>query len=106
MRSAKIFAITDYYEKTSSSGCLHSLFFLYKRKYSWQALIGISIFFFQKKSTSSTPQKATAMYNYNPEVDSPYKQHHRELRLKQGDSVQIVGPQAEDGFCEIQVSIC
>ncbi|XP_076799576.1 uncharacterized protein LOC143444274 isoform X4 [Clavelina lepadiformis] len=48
-------------------------------------------------------QRATVLYNYDPNVDSPYKSHEDEISLKQGDEVLVVGSPRPDGFCNVQV---
>ncbi|XP_078495078.1 uncharacterized protein LOC104266398 [Ciona intestinalis] len=47
--------------------------------------------------------RATALYDYDPAVDSPYKSHHEELRMQQGENVIVVNPSKADGFCDVQI---
>nr|XP_026693441.1 uncharacterized protein LOC104266398 [Ciona intestinalis] len=48
-------------------------------------------------------RRATALYDYDPAVDSPYKSHHEELRMQQGENVIVVNPSKADGFCDVQI---
>lgn len=44
-----------------------------------------------------------AIYNYNPLKDSPNLHPSRELALREGDTVMLLGNPRNDGFCQAEV---
>nr|CAB3265830.1 early endosome antigen 1-like [Phallusia mammillata] len=48
-------------------------------------------------------RRATALYDYDPAVDSPYKSHDEEIGLNKGSPVLVLGSPRPDGFCDVQV---
>ncbi|CDQ98514.1 unnamed protein product [Oncorhynchus mykiss] len=48
-------------------------------------------------------QPLVAIYNYNPLKDSPNLHPSRELALREGDTVMLLGNPRNDGFCQAEV---
>ncbi|XP_070994333.1 uncharacterized protein C4orf50-like [Oncorhynchus clarkii lewisi] len=49
-------------------------------------------------------QPLVAIYNYNPLKDSPNLHPSRELALREGDTVMLLGNPRNDGFCQAEVN--
>eukprot|EP00063_Salmo_salar_P093190 XP_014068025.1 PREDICTED: rootletin-like isoform X3 [Salmo salar] len=52
---------------------------------------------------SGSTQPFVAIYNYNPLKDSPNLHPSRELALREGDTVILLGNPRNDGFCQAEV---
>ncbi|CAB1325281.1 unnamed protein product, partial [Coregonus sp. 'balchen'] len=52
---------------------------------------------------SGSTQPFVAIYNYNPLRDSPNLHPSRELALREGDTVMLLGNPRNDGFCQAEV---
>lgn len=53
---------------------------------------------------SGSTQPFVAIYNYNPLKDSPNLHPSRELALREGDTVILLGNPRNDGFCQAEVN--
>ncbi|KAM9413721.1 uncharacterized protein ACWYII_025406 isoform 1-T2 [Salvelinus alpinus] len=53
---------------------------------------------------SGSTQPFVAIYNYNPLKDSPNLHPSRELALREGDTVMLLGNPRNDGFCQAEVN--
>ncbi|XP_041750755.1 uncharacterized protein LOC121579871 [Coregonus clupeaformis] len=53
---------------------------------------------------SGSTQPFVAIYNYNPLRDSPNLHPSRELALREGDTVMLLGNPHNDGFCQAEVN--
>ncbi|KAK6298336.1 hypothetical protein J4Q44_G00313910 [Coregonus suidteri] len=53
---------------------------------------------------SGSTQPFVAIYNYNPLRDSPNLHPSRELALREGDTVMLLGNPRNDGFCQAEVN--
>ncbi|XP_031645820.1 centromere-associated protein E isoform X2 [Oncorhynchus kisutch] len=53
---------------------------------------------------NGSTQPLVAIYNYNPLKDSPNLHPSRELTLREGDTVMLLGNPRNDGFCQAEVN--
>ncbi|XP_029507990.2 centromere-associated protein E isoform X2 [Oncorhynchus nerka] len=53
---------------------------------------------------NGSTQPLVAIYNYNPLKDSPNLHPSRELALREGDTVMLLGNPRNDGFCQAEVN--
>nr|XP_046179000.1 uncharacterized protein LOC124010530 isoform X2 [Oncorhynchus gorbuscha] len=53
---------------------------------------------------NGSTQPLVAIYNYNPLKDSPNLHPSRELALREGETVMLLGNPRNDGFCQAEVN--
>lgn len=57
-----------------------------------------------KSSIKKNNTKATVLYDYNPQEDSPYTHQEQEIKLKQGQVVRVLSQERHDGFCRVKIN--